>query len=255
MYNNLVDSAMAAAAQSDQKDTDTELKFFTTEFSQRLHHPVELDTQLICEAWVDKDNSNDRTKSTVAIVKDADGKVISTAFGKFAGKKFNVKPQNTLFSYPFLGHLNSFLKTISGKVKEIFSKQLPESIDHPDSLNHPFTKNNGLRVTYIADGKSIGKVKVKSEHLTRGNMAHGGFTFSICDSLMQIAAESLVKDGKTPVAVNVSQRFSKPIQSGEELTINASVTEQKSGQFKAVAIVKDSNDEVVSSSFGQFLAK
>lgn len=85
----------------------------------------------------------------------------------------------------------------------------------------PFVAMLGVELTRAADGRAEGELPLREEHTTNphGNVAHGGVTYSLADTVGGAAVVSLVGD----VAPTVDMRIDYLAPATDDLTAAAEV--------------------------------
>lgn len=120
-------------------------------------------------------------------------------------------------------------------------------------LHHPFAMRNGMEDIQVPTlGTVTTTVKPKSWHINSYGTVHGGYTATMSDSAMAAAAQTLASSGEAAVSAEISQRYLKPINSGDKLSVTAMVLGPKTPITTVGSVVKNQNGEIVSISAGRF---
>jgi acyl-CoA thioesterase len=84
--------------------------------------------------------------------------------------------------------------------------------------NDEFSKWLGIEIVEIKEGFCILKMKVRDEMTNGFKIAHGGITYSLADSALAFASNSL---GKMAVSVETSISHIAQLKAGDEITAKA----------------------------------
>lgn len=109
----------------------------------------------------------------------------------------------------------------------------------------------GLKAVFeCADGKATGRVTPRAEHQGYLGISHGGVVSALLDEAMVYAAATL---GRWVTTAELTVRFSKPVRTGEELTVTAEITGQRRRLVECRAELRDASGQVLASATGKLM--
>lgn len=110
----------------------------------------------------------------------------------------------------------------------------------------------GLEISLREPGHSVGTLDIKSFHINRAGLVHGGVLMTMLDTLMGWAANSDPSfTGEFLATSRMTIHFLEAVRSGP-LSGEGRVTAGTEGYLITEAEIRDSKDQLVASASGQF---
>ena len=109
----------------------------------------------------------------------------------------------------------------------------------------------GLKLAFYRTGTGVvGMFTPRPEHEGYTRMTHGGIVSTMLDEAMSWA---VIDSGRLAVTARMSVDFRRPVPSGEELTIRASVTRDRGRAVETAGEIVGPDGAVLATSTGLFI--
>lgn len=111
--------------------------------------------------------------------------------------------------------------------------------------NDAFSKWLGIELVEISFGECIARLTVRDDMLNGFNIAHGGITYSLADSVFAFATNSI---GQQAVSIETSISHTGKVISGDVLTATSSRI-HKTRKFASYSVAVTNQDDILVASF------
>ena len=116
-------------------------------------------------------------------------------------------------------------------------KNIPQKMFQQDA----FSQWMGMEVTSSKEGFSVVELTVRKEMTNGFNIAHGGITYSLADSALAFASNSM---GSKAVSIETSISHIKPVNTGDRLVATAELKEKSKRLARFDVEVRCKNERV-----------
>ena len=124
-------------------------------------------------------------------------------------------------------------------------------MDTKDIARHMFKQDAfsqwlGIEIVSVEDGAAVVELEVREEMTNGFNIAHGGIAYSLADSALAFASNSM---GRQAVSIETSISHTKPVKAGERLKAVAKIKD-KSKKLARLEVEVRCKDELVALFYG-----
>jgi acyl-CoA thioesterase len=117
------------------------------------------------------------------------------------------------------------------------SKDIPQKMYSDDA----FSQWLGMEILSASNGFAVVELKVRDEMTNGFGIAHGGIAYSLADSALAFASNSL---GSKAVSIETSISHTKPVKSGETLKASAKLKDKSNRLARFEVEVRNHEDLV-----------